>query len=52
MKHSKSGLFLMEIGEDQAEEVKRLAKESGIFSQVSIEKDLSGLDRYLKARKK
>ncbi len=49
---NEGGLFLMEIGEDQAKEVKRLAKESGIFSQVSIEKDLSGLDRYLKARKK
>ncbi len=48
----KDGLFLMEMGESQAEEVLRLAEETGCFYDISIKKDLSGLDRYLKARKK
>ncbi len=47
----KGGLFLMEIGEEQAEEVLKIASETGSFSSLSIEKDLAGLDRYLKARK-
>ncbi len=45
------GLFLMEIGEEQAEEVLKIASETRSFSSLSIEKDLAGLDRYLKARK-
>jgi release factor glutamine methyltransferase len=45
------GLFLMEIGDDQAEEVLRLAHESDAFSDLSVEKDLSGMNRYLKAKK-
>ena len=48
----RDGLFLMEIGEDQSGEVLRLADESGDFYELSVEKDLAGLDRYLKARKK
>ncbi len=45
------GMLLIEIGEGQPEEVLKLAAESGAFSEYSICKDLSGLDRYLKARK-
>ncbi|MBO4819003.1 MAG: hypothetical protein J5528_02585, partial [Firmicutes bacterium] len=48
----KDGLFLMEIGEDQASEVLKLAAETDSFHELSVEKDLAGLDRYLKARKK
>ena len=48
----KDGLFLMEIGADQASEVLNLAAETDSFHELSVEKDLAGLDRYLKARKK
>ena len=47
----KDGLFLMEIGEEQAAEVLSLAEETAAFYDVSVEKDLAGLGRYLKARK-
>ena len=51
-KHLKSGgLFLMEIGEDQAAEVLKIAGESGAFGTAEVRKDLSGLDRYLRAKK-
>ena len=46
------GLFLMEMGEDQAEEVLGMAKETGSFEYMEIKKDLSGLDRYLMAKKR
>jgi len=45
-----SGLFLMEIGDDQGAEVLSLALESGAFRQACIVKDLQGRDRILKAR--
>ena len=49
---AEDGLLLMEIGEKQTEEVLRLAAESGQFKEIAVKKDLAGLDRYLKARKK
>ena len=45
-----SGLFLMEIGDDQGAEVLSMALESGAFRQAFIVKDLQGRDRILKAR--
>lgn len=48
------GTLLLEIGYDQAEDVKRLMEEAG-YSQIYVKKDLAGLDRvvggvYNKAR--
>ena len=44
------GLLLMEIGEEQGDQVLSLAVESGRYSQAQILKDLTGKDRFLKAR--
>ena len=46
------GLLLMEIGESQGEKVLEIIAKTGEFSSFEIKKDLSGLDRYLLARKK
>ncbi len=46
------GMLFMEIGDTQGDEVRRLAEETGVFGELSVEKDLAGLDRYLKAKKK
>ena len=44
------GMLLLEIGDDQGPEVRRLMLEAGL-SDVSIEKDLDHLDRVAVARK-
>lgn len=41
------GLLLMEIGEGEGDAVKRLAEDRGAFADISIRKDLNGLDRML-----
>ena len=41
------GLLLMEIGEGEGDAVKRLAEDRGAFTDISIRKDLNGLDRML-----
>ena len=46
------GMLFMEIGDTQGDEVRRLAEETEVFGELSVEKDLAGLDRYLKAKKK
>ena len=43
-----AGTLLAEIGEDQGEAVRALAREH--FASVEIHPDLAGLDRYLEAR--
>ncbi len=43
------GLLLVEIGSTQGEAVAALAREAGLV-EVSIERDLAGLDRVLRAR--
>ena len=49
--HLKSdGTLMMEIGFDQAEDIKRLASESGGYSDCRIIKDLAGLDRVAVCR--
>ena len=45
-----SGLFLMEIGDDQGAEVLSLAIETGAFKEASIIRDLAGKDRILRAK--
>lgn len=42
------GLFLMEIGMDQGAEMKSIFINSGLFSEVTVLKDLAGLDRVIK----
>ena len=43
------GLLFFEIGCDQAEDVRRIMTESG-FAELSVEKDLAGLERVVKGR--
>lgn len=43
------GLLFFEIGCDQAEDVRRIITESG-FAELSVEKDLAGLERVVKGR--
>lgn len=45
------GLFLCEIGDDQGEAALALAKNTAQYYEESIQKDLCGRDRYLRARK-
>ncbi len=46
---SDGGLLIMEIGCSQAERVKDLLENEGLFSQIEVKKDLSGIDRIIKA---
>ncbi len=39
------GRLMMEIGFDQAEDIRRLLEEDGRYSGITIRKDLAGLDR-------
>ncbi|MCF0150737.1 MAG: peptide chain release factor N(5)-glutamine methyltransferase [Firmicutes bacterium] len=41
------GLLLMEIGHQQGEAVAALAAQTGAYEQISVKKDLNGLDRML-----
>jgi release factor glutamine methyltransferase len=51
MKHLNNGGFLyFEIGHNQGEEVKHILQEEG-FTDVTIKKDLSGLDRVVFAKR-
>lgn len=43
----KGGILALEIGCEQAEDVKALLKESGDFDKIAVIKDLAGLDRVL-----
>jgi release factor glutamine methyltransferase len=45
------GWLLIEIGHDQGARVKKLAAATGKYEQIEIQKDLSGLDRILEARR-
>lgn len=45
------GLLLVEIGENQTSIVLELAAQTGAFKDIEVKKDLSGLDRFLKAKK-
>ena len=40
-----NGCLMMEIGFDQADDIKKLIKEEGRFGEVRVIKDLAGLDR-------
>jgi release factor glutamine methyltransferase len=48
----KGGAIFFEIGHDQAEQVSALIKESGAFGDVTIVKDIAGLDRVAHCRVK
>ncbi len=48
----KDGMLFLEIGYDQGLKLKEMAESKGIFEDIKIEKDLSGLDRIFMARKK
>ncbi|MFZ3072920.1 MAG: peptide chain release factor N(5)-glutamine methyltransferase [Thermodesulfobacteriota bacterium] len=43
------GVLLMELGFDEAEEVKRIVSDTGLYGSFEIKKDLEGVDRILKA---
>jgi len=45
------GLLALEIGEEQAGEVRRLLGEGAVWRSVRIERDLSGRDRYALAQR-
>ena len=44
-----SGYLIMEIGYDQAEDVRRLLLENGKYHEIEVVKDFSGNDRVIKA---
>ncbi len=44
-----SGYLIMEIGFDQAEEVKNLLEKAGCYHEIEVVKDFSGNDRVIKA---
>ena len=46
-----SGLLLMEIGYDQGDLVRKFLTDNRLFSEFEILKDLSGLERVVRARK-
>lgn len=46
-----NGILLMEIGHDQAEDVRKITEETENYTDIQILQDLSGLDRILKAVK-
>ncbi len=46
-----SGMLAFEIGYDQGESVKKIIENSGSFKDISILKDLAGLDRVVTAEK-
>lgn len=46
------GLLVFEIGYNQGEAVRNILQESGFFREITIEKDLAGLDRCMIAIRK
>ncbi len=44
-----SGYIVMEIGYDQADDVRSLLEESGRYHEIEVVKDFSGNDRVIKA---
>ena len=48
----KEGWLMLEVGKGQAEKVAKLIESTGQFALISIAKDLSGIERVVKARKK
>ncbi|MEK7880762.1 MAG: peptide chain release factor N(5)-glutamine methyltransferase [Deltaproteobacteria bacterium] len=46
------GTLLMEIGFGEAEDVKRIVSDTGLYEFFEIKKDLEGIDRILKAVRK
>lgn len=44
------GSLMMEIGFDQAEDIKQMLTEEGRYTDLKIRKDLAGLDRVVSAR--
>lgn len=46
-----NGALFFEIGEDQGKRAREAAEKTGVFKHISIEKDLSGTDRFLIAAK-
>ena len=48
----KDGYLLMEIGSDQAEELRKLIMESGAFTKAEVIRDLAGRERVIKCRLK
>lgn len=47
----RGGILLMEIGYNQSAAVKYMLDSSGVFKDIEIYKDYSGIDRIIKARK-
>lgn len=45
----RGGTLVMEMGDTQAEEVKRLVKAEGVFEDIKIVRDLNGIERVLTA---
>lgn len=48
---NENGCLMMEIGFDQADDIKRMIKEEGRFGEVRVIKDLARLDRVISAEK-
>jgi release factor glutamine methyltransferase len=46
------GYLILEMGYGQAEKIKKLIKQNNVFEQIDIKKDLAGIDRVIKARRK
>lgn len=44
-----SGLVIFEIGYEQGQQVKKVFEETGAFEDVTILKDLAGMDRFVRA---
>lgn len=48
---NENGCLMMEIGFDQADDIKRMIKKEGRFGEVRVIKDLARLDRVISAEK-
>jgi len=48
----RGGWLLLEVGEGQGKKVSAMIEEEGSFSRPERIKDLSGIDRVMKARRK
>lgn len=48
----KNGALIMEMGQDQAAALTRVAEATGAYSKLEILKDLAGIDRVIVAQKK
>ena len=44
-----SGLVIFEIGHEQGAQALKIFEETGAFEDVSILKDLAGMDRFVRA---